>query len=118
SLAGVAEAFRLPRRDDSEQAGDSIFAYRHMTQGSPDCNVCHSAHGGPFMPPNPFGIDSSVVHSVGCTSCHVAHSTSASMGPNSGAVEWPDGSATPAGHSRSSLLRLDNRGECQLSHPK
>ncbi len=29
----------------------------------------------------------------------------------------PDGSATPAGHDRSSLLRLDNRGECQVCHP-
>ncbi len=32
-------------------------------------------------------------------------------------VGGPGGSATPAGHERSSLLRLDNRGECQVCHP-
>ncbi len=71
-------------------SGDAIFTYRHMTQGG----------------------------SLGCMSCHVAHGTPASMGAYSGAVLWPDGTTTPNGNNRSSLLRVDNRGVCELCHVK
>jgi len=71
-------------------SGDAIFAYRHRTDAS----------------------------FVNCMSCHVAHGSSATMGQFSGAVEWPDGTTTPSGDARSSLLRVDNRGVCQQCHDK
>ncbi len=46
------------------------------------------------------------------------HGTPASMGAYSGAVQWPDGTTTPNGNNRSSLLRVDNRGVCELCHVK
>ena len=71
-------------------SGDPIFAYRHMSNAA----------------------------SVNCVTCHVAHGTAASMGFYSGAVRWPDGSTAPNGDNRSSLLRVDNRGVCELCHMK
>jgi predicted CXXCH cytochrome family protein len=70
-------------------SGDAIFAYRHRTDAA----------------------------FVNCTSCHVAHGSSATMGTFSGAVEYPDGAAGD-GNARSSLLRVDNRGVCQQCHNK
>jgi predicted CxxxxCH...CXXCH cytochrome family protein len=67
-------------------SGDDIFAYRHTTAG------------------------------VNCVGCHVAHGSSAVMGDYSGAVLWPDGTNTPGGDLRSSLLRVDNRGVCAYCH--
>lgn len=74
---------------DETDSGDPIYAYRHMTNTS----------------------------NVNCMSCHVAHGSSALMGTNSGSVPWPDGTTSPNGDSRSSLLRLDNRGVCYRCHP-
>ncbi len=72
-------------------SGDAVFTYRHVSNGS----------GGP-----------------GCMTCHVAHGTTAGMGTYSGSVAWPDGTTSPNGNARSSLLRLDNRGVCQQCHNK
>lgn len=74
---------------ENTASGDPIFSFRHRSNGS---------------------------DGVTCMDCHVAHGSSASMGPNSGAVAWPDDSTTPTGDSRSSLLRLDNRGICVQCH--
>lgn len=74
---------------ESTSSGDPIFNFRHRTDGS----------GG-----------------VSCMDCHVAHGSSATMGPNSGSVAWPDSATTPSGNNRSSLLRLDNRGVCVQCH--
>ncbi len=55
-----------------------------------------------------------------CTTCHVSHGSNAAMtGPYTGAFPYPDDPATaPAavtsGSSR--LLKVDNRGTCQLCH--
>jgi len=46
---------------------------------------------------------------VACTTCHLPHGTSAAQGPNST-------TANVAGDS--SLLRLDNRGVCEVCHQK
>jgi hypothetical protein len=95
---------------------DAIFAYRHLTQGPPNCFLCHDAHGGILATAGPM-----FSHDVTCMTCHVAHGTSASMtsdGPYSGSVVWPDGATMPNGNDRSSLLRVDNRGTCQLCHGK
>jgi hypothetical protein len=40
------------------------------------------------------------------------------MGTFSGSTTWPDGATTPNGNARSSLLRVDNRGVCELCHNK
>lgn len=50
-----------------------------------------------------------------CVQCHVAHGSNASMGPKSGATNTPDNTADPGG---SKLLRVDNRGVCQICHNK
>ena len=73
----------------SSNSGDSIYAYRHKSNGSsnPECTTCHVAHG----------------------------SNASTAGQNSGALTWPDGTAgTPATNSR--LLKMDNRGICQKCH--
>jgi predicted CXXCH cytochrome family protein len=65
---------------------DSIFSYRHTTAKNRTCSTCHVAHG-----------------------------TNAVMTPDgySANVPFPDDSVT-AGDSR--LLKVDNRGTCQLCH--
>ncbi len=78
-----------PTGSGHTNSGDPIFAYRHMTTGA----------------------------SVGCMNCHVAHGTSATVTGWAQGVPWPDGSA-PTGSERSSLLRVDNRGVCELCHGK
>ncbi len=70
-------------------SGDPIFTYRHTTTG----------------------------FAIGCMNCHVAHGTSATMSGFAQNVAWPDGTA-PTGNERSSLLRVDNRGVCELCHLK
>ncbi len=102
-------------------SGDPIFTYRHMTRYDwwITCEVCHGRIPGSINAPNPFGIDGgAIAHEPACENCHVAHGTTAQMGEYSGDVDWPDGSATPAGDNRSSLLRLDNRGVCMGCHAR
>lgn len=48
-----------------------------------------------------------------CSTCHVAHGTNAVMDQYSANVPYPDDSTT-VGDSR--LLKVDNRGTCQLCH--
>ncbi len=77
-------------------SGDSVFAYRHMTDGL----------GGE------------------CMKCHVAHGTSATMSGNAGAsgpIVYPDATSAPwqgiAGESEHSrLLQINNRGVCIQCH--
>lgn len=78
--------YLAPSGSGHTDSGDAIFSYRHTTT------------------------------SISCVRCHVAHGTSAIMGPYSGGVLWPDGTAAPGGDGRSSLLRLDNRGVCAYCH--
>lgn len=99
-------------------SGDSIFKYRHMTR-HPEADVnCALCHPGGALAPNPYGIGSSTAHEPVCQNCHVAHGTAAVMGTYGGTVAWPDGSTSPAGDARSSLLRLDGRGVCQGCHAR
>jgi len=71
-------------------SGDSVYAYRHRSN--------QAAQG-----------------SANCVQCHVAHGSNASMGTYSSAVPNPNGTA--AGPD-SRLLRIDNRGICQMCHNK
>lgn len=75
-------------------SGDAMYTFRHRT----DQNY---KDGG-----------------ANCITCHVAHGTNASMAGDansqqSGKVTNPDGSG-PAGSSK--LLRVDNRGTCNMCH--
>ncbi|NOY98293.1 MAG: cytochrome c3 family protein [Chloroflexi bacterium] len=78
-----------PTGSGHTDSGDPIYAYRHTTTG----------------------------FSIGCANCHVSHGTSATVGGYAQNVDWPDGT-TPSGNERSSLLRVDNRGVCELCHAK
>ena len=72
-------------------SGDAIYTYRHRS----DQNY---KEGG-----------------ANCITCHVAHGSNASMsGSNSSQVSLPNGSAATPGDSR--LLRVDNRGTCNMCH--
>ncbi len=71
-------------------SGDAVFTFRHRTN--------FTSQGSPT-----------------CVQCHVAHGSNASMGSYSSAVANPDGGAV-GGDSR--LLRIDNRGVCQMCHNK
>ena len=101
-------------------SGDPIYKYRHMTrfaEQSPNCALCHKNVMGDVLASNPFGVTGQyTAHEGVCQNCHVAHGSSAVMGTYSGTVPWPDGSTTPSGNARSSLLRLDERGVCLGCH--
>ena len=52
--------------------------------------------------------------SIGCEQCHVAHGSNALMtAAASSTVEWPGGNT---GSNDSRLLKVDNRGTCNLCH--
>jgi predicted CXXCH cytochrome family protein len=75
-----------------ERSGDSIFTYRHETIGNRACTTCHVAHGsnarmeGTYSLTMPFPDGTTVTYTIGGTT----------------------------GDSR--LLKVDNRGTCQLCH--
>ncbi len=105
----------------STDTGDSLFAFRHLSGGAPDATTCGDSkcHGNPNHPQT-LGAWGGPMwsHQLECVTCHVAHGSSASMGGYAGTVEWPDGTVAPSGNERSSLLRVDSRGTCQLCHGK
>lgn len=76
----------------STDSGDAVYKYRHSSGST-------SQGGGQRS----------------CIQCHVAHGSNASMGTKSNSIPFPDGSSA-SGDSR--LLRLDNRGVCQMCHEK
>jgi predicted CXXCH cytochrome family protein len=82
----------LADHEGSTYSGDPVYSYRHTTaqtsQGAGRRN---------------------------CVQCHVSHGSNSSMGERSAAVPFPDGSSAGAD---SRLLRLDNRGVCQMCHNK
>jgi predicted CXXCH cytochrome family protein len=82
--------YLAPAKSARNDSGDAIFKFRHRTN--------QTSQGSPT-----------------CAQCHVAHGSNASMGTYSTSVNEPDGSAAD-GASR--LLRIDNRGVCQMCHNK
>jgi predicted CXXCH cytochrome family protein len=79
-------------------SGDAVYTYRHR-----------SYYEESSYPP------AGKSRRPDCIQCHVSHGSNASMGETSSSVTWPNG--TSAG-SDSRLLRVDNRGTCQLCHEK
>jgi predicted CXXCH cytochrome family protein len=67
-------------------SGDAIFAFRHTTTITPECTQCHVAHG----------------------------SNAAMPGQYSSSFPYPGGAAPASASSR--LLKIDNRGTCQMCH--
>jgi len=106
------DRYLAPSGSGGSDSGDPIFAYRHISVGS-GCG-CHNIHGGP----PPTGNPEYAHKPVSCLTCHVAHGSSAVMTGNAGQAPWPDGATSPSGDARSALLRVDNRGTCQLCHDK
>jgi predicted CXXCH cytochrome family protein len=70
------------------ESGDAVFSKRHRT-------------------------DQTSQGSANCIQCHVAHGSNASAEPSSGGVHSLEGVPAPAGGY---LLRIDNRGVCQMCH--
>lgn len=70
--------------------GDAIYTYRHISNGVTQ-------------------------GTTSCVQCHVAHGSNAAMGAISNGVTNPDGSSA-TGNSR--LLRINNRGTCQMCHSR
>jgi len=79
----------------SATSGDSIFAYRHQSNGTGFAGTSSTAPT--------------------CVQCHVAHGSNAATGINGATVPLPGGTATGRD---SSLLRIDNRGVCEKCHAK
>jgi predicted CXXCH cytochrome family protein len=76
----------------STASGDAIYMYRHTTAKNRTCTTCHVAHG---------------------TNAVMNQDTSAGT-TYSANVPWPGNNGTTIGDSR--LLKVDNRGTCQLCH--
>ena len=73
--------------------GDSLYKYQHATGSNRGCTTCHVSHGSNALMPG-----------------------DASSGTTySGTVAYPGGTAPTAGYN-SRLLKVDNRGTCQLCH--
>jgi predicted CXXCH cytochrome family protein len=83
----------LADHQGSTDSGDAIYTYRHTTDQA-------TAGAG----------------KRNCIQCHVAHGSNSSMTAKADSVPFPDGSGAGEGDSR--LLRLNNRGVCQMCHNK
>lgn len=84
--------YLAPSGSGSTASGDAVFTYRHKSNDT--------AQG-----------------SASCIQCHVSHGSNAQMsGPFSAASTSNPGATVATGSSK--LLRIDNRGTCQMCHNK
>jgi cytochrome c553 len=82
--------YLAPSGSYKDASGDATFMYRHRSDQN------YKAPG------------------ANCITCHVAHGTNAAMnGAASGQAPNPDGSGSTGS---SKLLRVDNRGTCNMCH--
>jgi len=81
---------------------DATFTYRHRGNSVKNTNVTN----GTAYP--------NQVNSANCIQCHVAHGSNATAVPNSLGVNFPGTSTV----EDSALLRISNRGVCQMCHNK
>ncbi len=77
-----------PSTEAGAESGDAVFTQRHRT-------------------------DQTAQGSSNCIQCHVAHGSNATSEPSSGGVHSLAGVPAPADGY---LLRIDNRGVCQMCH--
>jgi predicted CXXCH cytochrome family protein len=91
------------------------------------CSTCHSRypvdHGGSTYSGDPVysyrHTSNQAEQGTGkrtCIQCHVAHGSNSSTTTKTDSVPFPGGTPAVAGDSR--LLRVDNRGVCQMCHNK
>jgi len=96
--------------------GDTRGFNMQMTAWCSQCHTRYQAPSGSRTTPSGDSIYKyrhTTAYNRTCTTCHVAHGTNATMDQYSASVPYPDGSPG-AGDSR--LLKVDNRGTCQLCH--
>lgn len=89
------------------------------------CSTCHTrylaAEASAGIPTGGMGdqyrhtSDGMTQGGKSCMQCHVSHGSNARMGASSGSVGNPDGTSAP---NDSKLLRIDNRGTCQMCHQR
>jgi hypothetical protein len=96
---------------------DKVFTYRHPTYGA-DVTLSRDTSGNFSYATYNTAMSVFTGSSIpACMQCHVAHGSNASMGTYSGAIPLPGGSANTTVET-SRLLRVDNRGVCQMCHFK
>ncbi len=89
------------------------------------CITCHTRYSGLTVAGSPSSLtdnsggDTTFMFkhgttSIGCEQCHVSHGTNAAMDAAS-SVNWP-GQALTTSSPDSRLLKVDNRGTCNLCH--
>jgi predicted CXXCH cytochrome family protein len=97
----------------SQPSNDPVFTYRHRGNSVANNSANNPVNGVTY--PNQ-------VNAANCIQCHVAHGSNANVAGAAARVNWPGttGSGTPAGsnYEKSSLLRISNRGVCQMCHNK
>jgi predicted CXXCH cytochrome family protein len=105
--------------------GDPAGFNMQMTAWCAQCHTRYMAPSGSRSLPgsidNIYKFRHTTAYNRTCTTCHVAHGTNAVMNDDpaigttySANVPYPDGSAPTGNNSR--LLKVDNRGTCQLCH--
>jgi hypothetical protein len=87
------------------------------------CSACHSRYAAPRSAVRTPSGDSVYTYrhqttTTECTQCHVAHGSNAVMdGTYSSTLPYPvEPGGTPISGPSSRLLKVDNRGTCQLCH--
>ncbi|HEX9043663.1 MAG TPA: hypothetical protein VF802_01435 [Candidatus Limnocylindrales bacterium] len=120
---GSASGFDEPNGGVGSFAAGTLFNQQidawcvqcHTNYYSADRNTQHGVWGYQHVS---YPKDAGHLY-LACTTCHVAHGSSAHMDGTggtdySGNVVYPDGVTVRAGDSR--LLKVDNRGTCQTCH--
>ncbi len=91
----------------SNPSNDPVFTYRHRAN-SVKANSAHTVNGVDY--PNQ-------VNTPNCIQCHVSHGSNATVTGAAAAVNYP-GTTGAGNYESSSLLRISNRGVCQMCHNK
>ena len=108
----------------SSSSADPLGFNVQMTNWCAQCHTRYMAASGSRSTPSIdaiFTYRHTTAKNRVCTTCHVAHGTNAVMNQDTSAgttysanVPWPGANGTTVGDSR--LLKVDNRGTCQMCH--
>ncbi|MFI5053779.1 MAG: hypothetical protein ACHQDE_05405, partial [Acidimicrobiia bacterium] len=105
----------------SQDAADAPL-YNNLGRMTAFCIACHTRYNGwsqngtsSLVAQTPLDATFMYKHgttSIGCEQCHVNHGSNASMTGPAALVNTPDGTISDS----SRLLKVNNRGTCQLCH--